>query len=433
MAKVVGCKPECPPFKYLGLVVGANMNRVRNWQPVMDVFHSRPAKWKSHLLSIGGRVVLIKSVLESLPSYYFSLYKAPKKVINDLESIIKRFLWGGSVEERKLHWVAWDKVTRPKKCGGLGLSKLQLVNTSLLSKWGWRYKTDMNCLWKEVIEALHSSRVGWECIPFKKSLSGVWNNIAKNFINTKAGGKPLRNYLVGSVGDGKEIAFWLDTWLLNEPLKCVFTDLFRLEADKKCKVADRLNSHGNVDDIRWSWISDTTAAGLQASVDQLVAAISGIRITSEKDKWRWSSVSDRIFTVKAIKKLLKEDLQLDTSFVLDWCNWIPAKINIHAWRMEMDRVPTAKALMKRNIDIGDPACPLCNSEEETADHVFMACFVASAVWNGLCSWCNIPNIIAFSLKDLLSIHKDLKVSDKKNKSGPRRYYDSVLESLASEE
>ncbi|KAJ0435839.1 putative reverse transcriptase zinc-binding domain-containing protein [Helianthus annuus] len=114
--------------------------------------------------------------------------------------------------------------------------------------------------------------------------------------------------------------------------------------------------------------------------------------------------------------MLKNDLQSDTGFVLQWCNWIPSKINIHVWRLGMDRVPTALALLKRNVDIGDPVCPLCNSEEESADHVFLACFVASTVWQGISVWCKIPNIFAFFLKDLLSFHIDLKVSDKKRKA-----------------
>ncbi|KAJ0558319.1 hypothetical protein HanIR_Chr07g0334971 [Helianthus annuus] len=95
LANVVGCKPDCLPFKYLGLKVGANMNRISNWQPVLEIFRARLSKWKSHLLSIGGRVVLVKSVLESLPRYYFSLYKAPKKIISDLETMIKRFFGEG--------------------------------------------------------------------------------------------------------------------------------------------------------------------------------------------------------------------------------------------------------------------------------------------------------------------------------------------------
>ncbi|KAJ0909222.1 putative RNA-directed DNA polymerase [Helianthus annuus] len=240
LANVMGCKPDCLPFKYLGLKVGANMNRISNWQPVLEIFRARLSKWKSHLLSIGGRVVLIKSVLESLPTYYFSLYKAPKKIISDLESMIKRFLWGGSMEERKMHWVAWDSVSHHIKDGGLGLNKLELVNTSLLTKWGWRFKSEGNNLWKKVIGALHSNRKGWECIPFKKSLPRVWNNIAKIFINTKVDGRPLRNFLKGSVGNGEKVAFWLDCWLMNKPLKTAFPDLFRAETDKRCTVADRI-------------------------------------------------------------------------------------------------------------------------------------------------------------------------------------------------
>ncbi|KAJ0837904.1 putative RNA-directed DNA polymerase [Helianthus annuus] len=62
IANVVGCKPDCPPFKYLGLRVGANMNRVNNWQSVVDIFRSRLASWKAHTLSIGGRVVLCNTL-----------------------------------------------------------------------------------------------------------------------------------------------------------------------------------------------------------------------------------------------------------------------------------------------------------------------------------------------------------------------------------
>ncbi|KAI3794371.1 hypothetical protein L1987_37001 [Smallanthus sonchifolius] len=113
LARMVGCKPDAPPFKYLGLMVGANMNRINNWKPVYDIFESRLSVWKASLLSIGGRVTIIKSVLESLPNYYFSIYKAPIKVINDLESLIKSFLWGGSGQAKKVHWVAWDRVALP--------------------------------------------------------------------------------------------------------------------------------------------------------------------------------------------------------------------------------------------------------------------------------------------------------------------------------
>ncbi|KAM0044310.1 putative RNA-directed DNA polymerase [Helianthus debilis subsp. tardiflorus] len=92
MAGIVGCQAGSFPFNYLGLAIGANMNRIANWKPVYDVFDSRLAKWKASLLSFGGKITLIKSVLECLANYYFSLYKAPVKVIKDLEAKMRNFL-----------------------------------------------------------------------------------------------------------------------------------------------------------------------------------------------------------------------------------------------------------------------------------------------------------------------------------------------------
>ena len=78
------------------------MNRVTNWDFLVDIFKKRLSSWKGSSLSIGGRVTLIKSVLENLPTYYLTLFKAPKKVIEKLEGIMKRFLWGGQEEGKKI-------------------------------------------------------------------------------------------------------------------------------------------------------------------------------------------------------------------------------------------------------------------------------------------------------------------------------------------
>ncbi|XP_021986241.1 uncharacterized protein LOC110882559 [Helianthus annuus] len=134
----------------------------------------------------------------------------------------------------------------------------------------------------------------------------------------------------------------------------------------------------------------------------------GVQVLSYSDRWKWSADPAGMFSVKSVKRLLKEEEEVQgSSFILSWCKWVPAKVNIHAWRMEMDKVPTAEALTKRNIGITASLCPMCNSEEETVDHVFNTCIIAANVWNGVSVWCKIPNIFAFYLKDLLSILKTL--------------------------
>lgn len=128
------------PFSYLGLQVGANMNLCKNWLPVLEAFRSRLSSWKAKTLSIGGRVTLIKSVLEALPIYYFSLYRAPNQVIQSLEKMMRSFLWGGDENKRKINWLSWEVVTRPKEKGGLGIMPLKVVNLAMLSKWWWRFE-----------------------------------------------------------------------------------------------------------------------------------------------------------------------------------------------------------------------------------------------------------------------------------------------------
>ncbi|KAJ0749948.1 putative RNA-directed DNA polymerase [Helianthus annuus] len=416
MANLIGCKFDCPPFNYLGLKVGANMNRISNWSPVIESFRARLAKWKSHFLSIGGRVVLIKSVMESLPSFYFSLYKAPKKIILDLEAMIKKFLWGGSGEEKKMHWVAWEKVSRPKNHGGLGLSKLEVINNSLLTKWGWRFKTEENNLWKKIIIALHSSRSGWECIPYRKTLSGVWNNIAKIFVKTKVEGRPIGYFMKGFIGNGEGVAFWHDVWILDEPLKVTFPELYRLEADKRTTVANRLISQDNEDRYSWSWNSVLSDPGLVAKLDQLKVLLNSVHISSGKDRWKWTADEDGEFSVKSVKYLLIRNQSQEDSFVLDWCSWVPAKVNIHSWRMELNKVATAEALRRRNVGLSDPGCSLCRSDVETADHLFIACYITSNIWNAISNWCRIPNIYAFSIRDLLTYHSDSRLPEKKKEA-----------------
>ena len=104
MARWLKCKEEPIPFRYLGLPVGGKMSTTVNWQPVIDKFKSRLSDWKAKHLPIGGRLCLCKLVLGNLSTFYFSLYKAPSKVLKILESIRCRFFWGGT-ETKLVGWL----------------------------------------------------------------------------------------------------------------------------------------------------------------------------------------------------------------------------------------------------------------------------------------------------------------------------------------
>ncbi|GKB90907.1 putative RNA-directed DNA polymerase, eukaryota, reverse transcriptase zinc-binding domain protein [Tanacetum coccineum] len=85
LARNSGCAPGSFPFTYLGLPIGCNMSLISNWKMLIDCFHLRLSSWKANLLSIGGRLTLLKAVLDSLGIYYFSIFKAPETVLHSLE------------------------------------------------------------------------------------------------------------------------------------------------------------------------------------------------------------------------------------------------------------------------------------------------------------------------------------------------------------
>nr|GEZ18080.1 RNA-directed DNA polymerase, eukaryota [Tanacetum cinerariifolium] len=102
-ASTLGCSIMKTPFKYLGVTVGGNMSNISAWDDIISKLNSRLSEWKVKTLSIGGRLMLLKSVLGSTPIYWMSLYKVPKSVLNSMEAIHRNFLMGLKITTRRLH------------------------------------------------------------------------------------------------------------------------------------------------------------------------------------------------------------------------------------------------------------------------------------------------------------------------------------------
>ncbi|GJY73547.1 hypothetical protein Tco_0477978 [Tanacetum coccineum] len=113
-----GCMAGSLSLTYLGLPIGSNMNRVASWKVLVNRFKAKLLGWKASLLSISGRLTLIKSVLGSLGNYYMSIFKAPKTVIKELERLRASFFWGANEDKKKLAWVKWSNVIASFNKGG---------------------------------------------------------------------------------------------------------------------------------------------------------------------------------------------------------------------------------------------------------------------------------------------------------------------------
>ncbi|MCI41668.1 LINE-1 reverse transcriptase like, partial [Trifolium medium] len=78
-ASFLHCKIGSFPFIYLGFPVWANPRLVSTWDPVVNSIEKRLFSWKNRYVSLGGRVVLINSVLAAIPVFDISFLKIPTK------------------------------------------------------------------------------------------------------------------------------------------------------------------------------------------------------------------------------------------------------------------------------------------------------------------------------------------------------------------
>ena len=127
-AELLGCKCSSWPFTYVGYQVGSSSNRKSFWKPILTKVKTRLSLWKAHVLNKAGRTVLIKSVLNSLPTHWLSSLKAPKGVLSSIDQIRRRFFWkeldSSDNPVKKMHMIKWSTICASKSNGGLGLGSL---------------------------------------------------------------------------------------------------------------------------------------------------------------------------------------------------------------------------------------------------------------------------------------------------------------------
>lgn len=102
------------------------------YQPLLEKMVGRIKTWTAKFLTYAGRVQLIKSVLFSIQVYWFQIFLLPKKLIQLIESICRKFLWTGNVENTKKTLIAWDKLCYPKVAGGLNLMDIGTWNKAAM-------------------------------------------------------------------------------------------------------------------------------------------------------------------------------------------------------------------------------------------------------------------------------------------------------------
>lgn len=71
---------------------------------------------------------------------------------HSLDKMSRDFIWGSTMDYRKVHFVGWDKVTKPRKLGGLSIRRTESANKVCLAKLNWNLAHDSKP-WAQTLKA----------------------------------------------------------------------------------------------------------------------------------------------------------------------------------------------------------------------------------------------------------------------------------------
>lgn len=129
-------------------------NFTKEFTTIKDRVHKRLEGWNNHLLSKAWNAVLIKAVVQAIPTYTMTTFKLPSRVCKDLDRAPKRFWWASNSNSGiYLALKAWDDICKHKNQRGLGFRRFNDYNLALLSKLAWKLGSGKDFLWSRVMRA----------------------------------------------------------------------------------------------------------------------------------------------------------------------------------------------------------------------------------------------------------------------------------------
>lgn len=112
------------PFTYQGCPINIGRKKISYFDDMVTKVVKRLNGWQGKMLTYGGKNVLIKSVLQSLPICTLSAINPPIGTINE--------------NREKYHWRSWKNICVPKDKGGIGIRNMDDISRTSAVKRQWR-------------------------------------------------------------------------------------------------------------------------------------------------------------------------------------------------------------------------------------------------------------------------------------------------------
>jgi hypothetical protein len=381
----------CFEEKYLGLPVPEGRLKKGKFKGTKEKFSKHASDWCEKYMSSGAKEVLIKSVLQSISTYTMGVFKFPFGLIDDLSQIIRNFWWGDEENRKRMHWMSWDKLTRPKSFGGIGFRDLRVFNQALLARQAWRLIHFPNSLCARLLKARYYPSGDLLDTAFIQNQSQTWQGVVHGLELLKKG-------IIWRIGSGSKVRIFRDNWLPRP---------------------DAMKVEGRRNNSRKKWVSDLIDRDTRSWDEAAVRgccfprdadAILSIKLPGRscEDFVAWSGESNGAFSGRSAYRLGVNPILSSLSpgqssseangsrgiWNLVWKAEVPLKVRIFAWKAATASLAVRSGLHRRMPNF-DPICAICGAEVEDGHHALVRCTLARALREELRVHWHLPQEEAF--------------------------------------
>uniref|UniRef100_A0A803NWY3 RNase H type-1 domain-containing protein n=1 Tax=Cannabis sativa TaxID=3483 RepID=A0A803NWY3_CANSA len=376
LAAEIGVKlVECHT-KYLGLPASIGKRKKEVFESIRSKIRDKLQGWKASLFSQAGREVLLKAVIQAIPTYVMSCFRLPKELIKDIHGMMARFWWGSSDSKNKIHWGKWDKLCKPKDKGGMGFKNLEKFNQSLLAKQGWKIINNPHSLLARVLKACYYTNSNFLEAKVGGYGSFMWRSILW-------GRQIIDKGIRWRVQSGREVRINEDKWLPRPTT-------FSLRIPAKFSQGTTLDQ---IKDEQGNWKKELIEQSFHMDDIPIILGLAPC-FNNANDDHVWHFTPNGIYTVKSgYRVAATNELEAEASTDKHTRNWwnkiwkleVPPKVRNFIWRVCNGWIPVKTVLRYRGMKI-DSKCCWCGAEDETIEHSLWFCPSIKWFWKELQVW-----------------------------------------------
>nr|GEV14445.1 RNA-directed DNA polymerase, eukaryota [Tanacetum cinerariifolium] len=167
-----------------------------------------------------------------------------------------------------------------------------------------RFFNQKDSLWAKVMQAIHrvDGRIDRDG---KAGHASIWCDIIKEMDRLATQGIDLVSMMQIKIGNGSNTSFWEDRW----------------------------RGEDGVEFEQWR---------------DMLKSLDGVLLSLVEDRWKWVLNGSGVFTVASTRQYIDNKRLPGTSSKTRWIKEVPIKVNIHAWKVSLDGLPTRWNISRRD-------------------------------------------------------------------------------------